>query len=130
MLEAWTEHIVNYAGDHFTFTGATPQPHPYQQPHPPVWMGAHSISSYEYAAKMNFNVGQIFEAETIAAKMFAHWRKKLAEYAHSGSRRRAALVRHVHVAATDEGAPREAKEYMLRGIQWTRSGAPGEEPAR
>ncbi len=117
LLKAWTDRIVNHAGEYYTFTGATPQPHPYQQPHPPVWMGAHSIGSYEYAAKMNFNVGQIFEAETIAAEKFAHWRKELAKYAHPGPRRRAALVRHVHVAETDALAHKQAEQYMLRGIQ-------------
>ena len=112
LLKAWTERVVDHAGEHFTFTGATPQPHPYQQPHPPVWMGAHSISSYEYAAKMNFNVGQIFESETVAAEKFAHWRKELDGYAHPGPRRRAALVRHVHVAETDELAREQAEQYM------------------
>lgn len=117
VLKAWTERVVDHAGEYFTFTGATPQPHPYQQPHPPVWLGAHSIESYEYAAKMNFNVGQIFESETAAAAKFAHWRKELERYAHAGPRPRAALVRHVHVAETDELAREQAEHYMLRGIQ-------------
>lgn len=117
VLKAWTERVVDHTGAHYTFTGATPQPHPYQQPHPPVWMGAHSIESYDYAAKMNFNVGQIFESETAAAAKFAHWRRELERYAHPGPRRQAALVRHVHVAETDALARREAEPYMLRGIQ-------------
>lgn len=117
ILKAWTQPIVDHTGRHFTFTGATPQPHPYQQPHPPVWLGAHSVSSYDYAAKMNFNVGQIFESETAAAAKFAHWREELDRYAHPGPRPRACLVRHVHVAETDELARKQAERYMLRGIQ-------------
>jgi alkanesulfonate monooxygenase SsuD/methylene tetrahydromethanopterin reductase-like flavin-dependent oxidoreductase (luciferase family) len=117
LLKAWTQRVVNHAGEHFVFAEALPQPHPYQKPYPPVWLGAHSPSSYEYAAMMNFNVGQIFEVETVVAEKFAHWRNAMKQYSHSGPRARAALVRHVHVAKTDELARQQAEPYMLRGIQ-------------
>jgi alkanesulfonate monooxygenase SsuD/methylene tetrahydromethanopterin reductase-like flavin-dependent oxidoreductase (luciferase family) len=37
VIKTWTEREVTYPGRFWKMTGATPQPHPYQQPHPPVW---------------------------------------------------------------------------------------------
>jgi len=116
ILKTWTERQVSYEGTYFNFNNALPQPLPYQQPIP-VWIGAHSHTSYDYAARKNFNVSQIFEVETHVAEKFAYFREAWAKQGHPGPRPRAALVRHVHVAETDKIAREQAEQYMLKGIQ-------------
>jgi alkanesulfonate monooxygenase SsuD/methylene tetrahydromethanopterin reductase-like flavin-dependent oxidoreductase (luciferase family) len=116
-LKAWTEREVTYRGKHWSVEKALPQPHPYQLPHPPVWIGAHSLASFDYAAKNNFGVSQIFEVEDAIAEKFAYFRKRWREHRHPGPEPRKALVRHVHVAETDKIAREEAEQYMLQGIQ-------------
>jgi alkanesulfonate monooxygenase SsuD/methylene tetrahydromethanopterin reductase-like flavin-dependent oxidoreductase (luciferase family) len=116
VLKTWTEPEVSYAGEHWTFDKALPQPRPYQQPTPPVWIGAHSLSSFEYAAERNFHVAQIFEVEKMVAEKFAHFAAAWRRHGHAGPMPRRALVRHIHVAETDQAARAEAEQYMLRGI--------------
>jgi alkanesulfonate monooxygenase SsuD/methylene tetrahydromethanopterin reductase-like flavin-dependent oxidoreductase (luciferase family) len=116
ILKAWREQEVSFQGAYWKFDGAQPQPHPYQR-EIPVWIGAHSHRSYDYAARKNMNVSQIFEVEKVVAEKFAYFRDAWAKQGRTGPRPRAALVRHVHVAKTDEAARAEAERYMLQGIQ-------------
>ena len=51
IIKAWTEDTVTYQGDYWQFDEALPVPKPYQSPHPPVWVAAHSPASLEFAAK-------------------------------------------------------------------------------
>lgn len=115
--KSWTERKFSHAGKYWTFTDVEPQPRPYQRPHPPVWVGAHSLVSYEYAAEHGYNVSQIFEAEDAVAEKFAHFRSHWRNLGNADPAPKTALVRHVHVAETDESARQEAERYMLRGIQ-------------
>jgi alkanesulfonate monooxygenase SsuD/methylene tetrahydromethanopterin reductase-like flavin-dependent oxidoreductase (luciferase family) len=116
LLKTWTEHEVSYSGEHWTLEKALPQPRPYQQPMPPVWIGAHSLSSFEFAAERNFHVAQIFEVEKMVADKFAHFAAAWHKHGHKGPMPRRALVRHIHVAETDSLAREQAEPYMLRGI--------------
>lgn len=116
ILKAWREREVSFQGDYWKFDSAQPQPHPYQR-EIPVWIGAHSHRSYDYAAQKNMNVSQIFEVEKAVAEKLAYFRGAWAKQGHPGPRPRAALVRHVHVAETDKVARAEAEQYMLQGIQ-------------
>src|SRR2546426_2804087 len=46
-----------------TLFRSLPAPKPYQQPHPPVWVAAHSAGSFEYAAKHNYHIAQNIRSE-------------------------------------------------------------------
>lgn len=116
VLKTWTEREVTYAGEHWKFDKALPQPRPYQQPMPPVWIGAHSLSSFDFAAERNFHVSQIFEVEKMVAEKFARFAAAWRAHGHPSPMPHRALVRHIHVAETDRAARAEAEEYMLRGI--------------
>ena len=117
VTKAWTERSFSYAGKYWVFTDVEPQPRPYRRPHPPVWVGAHSRSSYEYAAERGYNVSQIFESERAVAEKFDYFRTYWRRLGNVGAAPKTALVRHVHVAETDELALQEAERYMLNGIQ-------------
>jgi alkanesulfonate monooxygenase SsuD/methylene tetrahydromethanopterin reductase-like flavin-dependent oxidoreductase (luciferase family) len=117
VLKTWTEREVSHHGTYWNVEKALPQPRPYQQPFPPVWLGAHSLASFEYAAAQNFNVAQIFEVEKSTIEKFEHFRAVWRKHQHAGPRPRTLLVRHVHVAETERAAREEAEAYMLNGIQ-------------
>ena len=122
VLKAWTEDTVTYEGEYWSYDEALPKPKPYQQPYPPVWVGAHSAVSFDYAAKMNFHVGQNIDVDDVIAEKFAYWRNKLNEYNHSGPPRKALMARHIHVAETDEKARAEAEPMLLQGFFGKRGG--------
>ena len=113
---AWSGEEVTYEGEYFRFKDAVVQPHPYQKPHPPIWVGGHSPTSIEYAAKNGYHFAQNLDAEKTMAAKFQMFREKLREYAHSGPSPRTMIVRHVHVAETDALARQEAEPYMLEGL--------------
>ena len=116
MVKLWTEDIVTFDGDFFQMTEAIPVPHPLQKPHPPVWIGAHSHRSFDLAAKHNYNVAQNIENDDAIAVKFDYFREKLAEYDHPGPPPKTLLVRHIHVAETDEKARKQAERHLLMGL--------------
>lgn len=116
VLKAWTEETVTYKGKYWSFDEALPKPKPYQKPYPPVWVGAHSQASLEYAAKHSFHVGQNIDTDHVIAEKFAYFRRAWKEYGHSGPMPKALIARHVHVARTDEQARAEAEPYLLKGF--------------
>jgi alkanesulfonate monooxygenase SsuD/methylene tetrahydromethanopterin reductase-like flavin-dependent oxidoreductase (luciferase family) len=116
VLKAWTQDELTYQGQYWSFDEALPKPRPYQQPFPPVWVGAHSQQSFDYAACHNFHVGQNIDVDSIAAEKFAYFRDAWQRQGHPGPKPRALLARHVHVAATDEQARAEAEPELLKGF--------------
>ena len=117
ILRAWTEDTVTYDGAYWQFDEAMPKPKPYQQPYPPVWLGGHSETSFDYAAEQNFHVAQNIDIDSVVAEKFAYWRTKWAAQGHPGPRPGQLLVRHVHVAETDDKARAEAEPSMVRGMR-------------
>lgn len=116
VLKAWTEETVTYKGTYWSFDEALPKPKPYQQPHPPVWVGAHSKASLDYAANHGFNVGQNIDVDDVIARKFAYFRRAWKDAGHTGPEPVTLIARHVHVAATDEEARAEAEPYLLKGF--------------
>lgn len=121
ILKAWTEELVTYEGKYWRFNEAIPIPRPYQQPHPPVWVGAHSPASLEYAARHNFHVAQNIDVDSVVAEKFELYRQVWRQCEHPGPMPRLFLMRYVHVAPTDAQAETEAKEHLLgsrMGGEW------------
>jgi alkanesulfonate monooxygenase SsuD/methylene tetrahydromethanopterin reductase-like flavin-dependent oxidoreductase (luciferase family) len=58
ILKCWTQEEVTYEGKYWQFDEALPVPKPYRQPHPPVWVAAHSPSALEFAVRSNYHVSQ------------------------------------------------------------------------
>ena len=132
IVKAWTQDEVTYDGQYWQFDEALPVPKPYQQPYPPIWVGAHSPASLEYAAKNNYHVSQNIDVDTVIAEKFDYFRKVWTECNHPGPMPRTFLMRAVHVAETDEIARLEAEQPLLtsralgrEGIANTRIGFKG-----
>ena len=122
ILKAWTEEYVSYDGKYFKFDEALPVPKPYQKPYPPIWVGAHSTTSLDYAAKNNFHVSQNLDVDSVIAEKFDYYRQKWREYEHEGPMPKTFLMRPVHVAETDEIARAEAEVPLMQGRRMTREG--------
>ncbi|HZR99400.1 MAG TPA: LLM class flavin-dependent oxidoreductase [Chloroflexota bacterium] len=116
ILKAWTEDSVTYEGKYWSFDEALPRPKPFQQPHPPLWLGAHSTTSLDYAAQKNLNVAQNIDVDAVVAEKFAYFRDAWRRAGHAGPMPRTLLARHVHVAPTDEQARAEAEPYLMKGF--------------
>ena len=78
----------------------------------PIWFGAHSATSFEYAAKKNFNVSQNIDTDSVIAGKFDTWRRLWKECGHPGPMPRTFLTRHVHVAETDARDREEAESHL------------------
>ena len=51
MTRLWTEDTVTFHGKYWTLEDVHPHLFPVQQPHPPIWIGAHAIPGVRRAAK-------------------------------------------------------------------------------
>ena len=49
IIGAWTEEEFNYDGEFFQYEGVRLMPKPYQQPRPPIWIGAFAPKAMERA---------------------------------------------------------------------------------
>src|SRR5919198_2311953 len=115
IVKAWTQETITYQGKYWQFDEALPNPKPYQEPHPPIWVAAHSAASFEYAAKHNYHIAQNIDVDSVIAEKFAYYRRLWKQYEHPGPMPRAFLTRHVHVAETDAQARAEAEPNLLLG---------------
>ena len=111
--KAWTQPEVTHAGRYWSFDEMLPMPKPYQQPHPPIWIAAHSLRAFEWAAERNNDVASNISTDDEMVEKFAHFRRIWEECEHPGPMPRQMLVRPVHVAATDEQARAETEPYLL-----------------
>ena len=116
IMRAWTEDTVTYDGEYWSFDEALPKPKPYQTPHPPIWVGAHSATSLDYAAEHNFHVAQNIDVDEVVAEKFAYFRNKWAEHRHTGPAPKTMVARHVHVAESDQVAREEAEPFLRQGF--------------
>ena len=110
---AWTQEEVTYKGRYWNFDEMLARPFPYQDPHPPIWIAAHSMRAFEWAAERNNDVATNISTDDQLVDKFKHFRKVWAECNHPGPMPRQMLVRAVHVAETDEKAREEVEPYLL-----------------
>jgi alkanesulfonate monooxygenase SsuD/methylene tetrahydromethanopterin reductase-like flavin-dependent oxidoreductase (luciferase family) len=119
---AWTRDEVTFHGKFFDFEEALPHPKPYQQPHPPIWIAAHSDATFEYAARNNYNVANNLETDDLVERKFDLYRRVWRESNHPGPMPRIFLMRGIHVAETDDKAHAEARQYLGGGDPISRVG--------
>jgi alkanesulfonate monooxygenase SsuD/methylene tetrahydromethanopterin reductase-like flavin-dependent oxidoreductase (luciferase family) len=113
IIKAWTQDEVTHHGKYWQMDEVFTNPKPYQQPHPPVWIAAHSEPSFEFAAKHNYDVSQNIDVDEVVAEKFDFWRRNWKEYNHPGPMPRTFLMRAVHVAETDEKAREEIEPALM-----------------
>ena len=52
LTQLWTQESVSYSGRHFQLDAASINPHPVQQPHPPIWVSGRRHAAMERAARL------------------------------------------------------------------------------
>ena len=110
---AWTQPEVTYHGRFWDFEEMLPRPRPYQDPHPPIWIAAHSLRAFEWAAERNYDVASNIAPADEMVEKFGLFQKIWKECEHQGPMPRQMLVRPVHIAETDEKAREEIEPYLL-----------------
>jgi len=113
---AWTQPEVTYKGRFWSFDEMLPRPLPFQKPHPPIWIAAHSLRAFEWAAERNNDVATNISTDDHMVEKFAHYRKIWEECDHPGPMPRQMLVRPVHVAETDAKAREEVEPYLQESM--------------
>lgn len=52
LKKCWTRDPVTHHGDFYAFEALRCMPHPIQEPHPPIWIGGHSLPSLRRVARL------------------------------------------------------------------------------
>ena len=101
---------VSHSGRYFSFTDAAPQPRPYQQPHPPLWVATDSPDGLAACAAQDWGVllpqGTSL---TVTAGQMKRYVDALAGVGHGPERARVHLARAAYVAPTDAQAWADAE---------------------
>lgn len=106
---AWTEDEVSYDGKFWQFREHIPWPHPYQDPHPPIWCGCHSVRAHEFAARNSYGCAENIDTDEDIANKFAVYRRVWKETHGPDEPERTFLMRQVYVDDTDEKAHEVAR---------------------
>jgi alkanesulfonate monooxygenase SsuD/methylene tetrahydromethanopterin reductase-like flavin-dependent oxidoreductase (luciferase family) len=56
LIRAWTEDSFDYAGKYYRFKNLSVVPKPVQQPHPPLFTGGTSLTTYEMAGQRGWGM--------------------------------------------------------------------------
>ena len=111
LRQVWSaDGPVSHSGKYFSFEDAAPQPRPFQQPHPPLWLATDSPDGLALCAEEDWGVllpqGTSL---TVTAGQMKRYVDALAGAGHGPERARAYLARATYVAPTDEQAWAEAE---------------------
>lgn len=101
---------VSYHGHYVRFDDAAPQPRPFQQPHPPIWVATDSPDGLAQCAASDWGVllpqGTSL---TVTAGQVKRYHEALATAGRAPDQARAYLARAAYVAETDEQAWADAE---------------------
>jgi alkanesulfonate monooxygenase SsuD/methylene tetrahydromethanopterin reductase-like flavin-dependent oxidoreductase (luciferase family) len=113
ILKAFTVDTLTWNGRYDQFKDVPMELRPLQQPHPPLWYGAHSPESAERAARKGLNI-VTNDMPANAGKIVARYRQVWRETQASGPLSKMGLVRFIVVADTDAKAMAMARRAYLR----------------
>lgn len=113
ILKAFTVKTLDWNGKYDQFKSVPMEMKSFQQPHPPLWYGAHSPDSAERAARKGLNmVTNDMPGPTRA--MVERYRQVWSEVHGAGLPPKMGMVRFVVVAESDEKAMTVARRAYLR----------------
>lgn len=129
LVRAWTTRSrFSHRGQYWRFQDVVVEPPPAQQPHPPLWVAAASLTSIRRAAARGFNLilDQYASPEQIAERI-ALYRAEVLSQEGSFDPMRVAVARQVYVA-TDEADRSEALSRLAQFTARTVGVARGPDP--
>jgi alkanesulfonate monooxygenase SsuD/methylene tetrahydromethanopterin reductase-like flavin-dependent oxidoreductase (luciferase family) len=110
---AWSQDTVTYDGKYWQFKDHLVFPRPFQQPHPPIWVGCHSWKTHEFAARNSLGCATNIDTDEDIADNFALYRKVWSETHPPTVNGRTFLMRQVYVDDTDAKAHDVARGRYL-----------------
>ncbi len=130
LKKAMTQEELSHAGEYFQYSEVPITLHPLQKPYPAFWYGSSNTTGARWAGEqgMHFTANG---ATKLASENIAAYREALAsrggqvaqpkeEFSGGGA---VGVLRHIHVAETDEEAIAVAKpaiEYHIGSLNWLR----------
>jgi alkanesulfonate monooxygenase SsuD/methylene tetrahydromethanopterin reductase-like flavin-dependent oxidoreductase (luciferase family) len=116
VLKAWSNDRLSYQGKYYSYEGVEVLPKPLQQPHPPVWMAASSLTAIEWAAKKGFSIlMDPHSSRRDLRQKRRHYSAILREAGHSESDRVIPMARLIAIDETAE----KARAVARRAAEWT-----------
>ena len=113
ILKAFTVDTLTWDGRYDQFTDVPMELKSLQQPHPPLWYGAHSPASAERAARKGLNI-VTNDMPANARAIVARYREVWSEAQSAVVLPKMGVVRFIVVADTDETALTIARRAYLR----------------
>jgi alkanesulfonate monooxygenase SsuD/methylene tetrahydromethanopterin reductase-like flavin-dependent oxidoreductase (luciferase family) len=115
---AWTQDEVTFKGKFWQFDEAFTMPKPYQRPHPPIWVAAHSLRSVEFAVQQGYDIAQSINVDQEMAAKFQHFHEQWAKVWPQRPPARKFILRSVIVAETDAKAEELGRQYVQNMFPW------------
>ena len=108
----WTEETVHMKTPYFELDGASCAPHPLQNPHPPIWVGANADPAIERAARLGdcWYIGPAVEIPALERQMDLY--KRALDAAGKPLPAEMPMRREVFVAKTKQEAIRLCAPYL------------------
>jgi alkanesulfonate monooxygenase SsuD/methylene tetrahydromethanopterin reductase-like flavin-dependent oxidoreductase (luciferase family) len=116
VLKAWSTDKLSYQGKFFSYDGVEVLPKPLQQPHPPVWMAASSLTAIEWAAGKGFSI--LMDPHSSRRDLIQKRRHYAATLSSAGHSETARVTPMARLIAIDETAEK-AREVARRAAEWT-----------
>jgi len=113
ILKAFTVDTLTWDGRYDRFANVPMELKPLQQPHPPLWYGAHSPASAERAARKGLNI-VTNDMPANARAIVARYREVWSEAQSAAALPKMGFVRFIVVADGDETALAIARRAYLR----------------
>jgi len=118
ILRGLTNKTLDFHGKHFSFDNVPMELSPLQQPHPPIWYGAHAPDSAARAARRKLNIVNLDPTEEVRLTV-ASYRKTWCETQGAAPLPKIGLGRFVVVAETDAQAMLLASRAWIPGVTCT-----------
>jgi alkanesulfonate monooxygenase SsuD/methylene tetrahydromethanopterin reductase-like flavin-dependent oxidoreductase (luciferase family) len=120
MMQALTQKVVNYEGEHFRFKDVPMELTPLQKPHPPLWYGVTLPSNSAWPAENHVNIVALGLRDNTQAIIKAY-RETRTQKGFDQDGTLAGVSRHIVVADTDEAAlaiARRAYPRWRQSFRW------------
>jgi alkanesulfonate monooxygenase SsuD/methylene tetrahydromethanopterin reductase-like flavin-dependent oxidoreductase (luciferase family) len=111
LLRAWTEEQFSYAGKYYQFRDLSVVPKPVQKPHPPLYTGGTSLSTYEMAGSRGWGMflPPLLPFKALEPSIQAY----LAAARKAGQQPRIVYIRPVYLGEDARQIEQEVKPYLL-----------------
>jgi alkanesulfonate monooxygenase SsuD/methylene tetrahydromethanopterin reductase-like flavin-dependent oxidoreductase (luciferase family) len=116
VLKAWSTDKLSYQGKFFSYDGVEVLPKPLQQPHPPVWMAASSLTAIEWAAGKGFSI--LMDPHSSRRDLIQKRRYYAATLRSAGHNETGRVIPMARLIAIDETAEK-ARAVARRAAEWT-----------